>query len=112
MTINRAAVLCDRTGTHLTISLAGELDCASANHLFEVVGPFIDGDDERVTLDVSRVTFCGSAGLTLFVQLHHLVQDQGGSFTLLAPSPPVMRSIELCRLDEVFQIARPLSASG
>jgi anti-anti-sigma factor len=109
MTTNRSAVLCDRLGTHLTISLAGELDCVSARDLFTMVGAFIDAQDERVTLDVSRVTFCGSAGLTLFLQLHNLVQDQGGSFTLHAPSPAVTRSIELCHLDEILVISRPLS---
>ncbi|HWJ63043.1 MAG TPA: STAS domain-containing protein [Acidimicrobiales bacterium] len=109
MTINRAAVRCDRVGDHLTLFLTGELDCASAGELGTQVIPFILPTDERVRVDLSGVTFCGSAGLTLFVQLHNLVRDRGGELTFYAPPATVMRSIELCRLDELLTIARPLT---
>lgn len=100
----------DRAGSHLTIYLAGELDCANVDDLASRIAPHIHPTDHLVWVDLAAVTFCGSAGITLFIQLHNLVTDHGGRFTLYRPSPAVMRTISLCQLDQVLSVSQPLVA--
>lgn len=98
------AVEADRADTHLTIRLIGELDCATAGDLADQVAPYI-GDDERlIRLELSEVTFCGSAGITLFIQLHNQARERGFQLLLCAPSKAVMRTLKLCRLHQVLCI--------
>jgi anti-anti-sigma factor len=97
----------DRVRDHLTVYLGGELDCETASELEERVLPHIHASDRLVWLDLTAVTFCGSAGLTLFLHLHRVVGERGGQVVLYRPSPAVMRTIQLCRLDHVLAVSQP-----
>ena len=86
-----ATVAFDLAGQHLTAYLAGELDEITCPCLFDQILECLHDDDEVVWLDVAAVTFCGSAGIALFVKLHQHVHGTGGRLTLYDPTPVVCR---------------------
>lgn len=102
-------IRCERSAELLTIHLSGELDCATTDDLRDQIVAHV-GDAPRVVLDVTGVTFCSSSGLTLFIQVHTHLRDRGGDLTLHGPVPSVLRSIEMCRLDQVLTITPALTA--
>lgn len=110
MNPNEIEVRVDRTGGRLTILLRGELDCATAGDLDAAVADHVGPADHHVVLDLTDVTFCASAGLTSFIRLHNEVRDRGGRFELHGPTGPVLRAIQLCRLDEVLTVTPALAA--
>jgi anti-anti-sigma factor len=84
------------------VYLTGELDLATvpladaAIFIEEVTGKPI------VTLDISKVTFCDSSGLRLFLRVRKAVMDSGGAFAVVGASGAVARSIEVTGLTEVL----------
>jgi anti-sigma B factor antagonist len=99
-----AVVEYDRAGRHLTAYLAGELDQTSCPPLAGDLLRHIHPDDEVVWLDLSAVTFCASAGVAMFVQLHRHIRPNGGRLTLYHPSPNVQRVLDMCGLADVLSI--------
>jgi anti-anti-sigma factor len=94
----------DRSGSHLTAYLGGELDAETLEPLTAAILGQIEPDDERVWLDLQEVAFCGSAGLTLLLRLDRHVQASGGILTLYQPSPAVTRVLEATKLARNFSI--------
>lgn len=103
MSHNDLAVRFERTDVRLTVFFSGELDCASVEELGDLKAR-VARTDRDVVLDLSGLRFCASAGLTLFIQLHNLVRDQGHALVLHGPTDGVRRAIQLCRLDEVLAV--------
>lgn len=88
----------DRSGSHLTIYLAGELDAASAPSVSQTIGDHVVGDEAQVSIDLSELTFCDSSGIVLLVRLHKQVTANRGRFALYHPTAPVRRVLDLCDL--------------
>jgi anti-sigma B factor antagonist len=97
-------------GDRRTITLAGELDMATAGRLEEAVGAALEGAQHELVIDLSHVSFmdstglravlrarraCGDAGRELFVvpseggEQRHLFNVSGviGELTFRAPPP-------------------------
>ncbi len=60
---------------------------------------------EAVVLDLRDVSFFDSSALRLLMRLQTQAADAGRDFLLGACSPPVMRVLELTRLDGRFAVA-------
>jgi len=99
-----AVVDYDRSGRHLTAYLSGELDQCCGPQLTDDILRHIHPDDEVVWLDLSTITFCASAGLSMFVRLHEHVTANGGRLTLYHPTAIVHRMLEVSCLDRVISI--------
>lgn len=78
--------------------VAGDLDQTTADRFDEAVRPVIAGTGPLV-LDLSRVRFLDSSGVRSLVKLG--LSMQGRALVLREPSPPVMRVLQMTRLDEV-----------
>ena len=88
----------------------GELDLATLEMLATAVDAAIaetlratqDGMESpaRLVLDLRGLTFIGSTGLHLLVELHRRSRREGFQLTLIAPLPPVDRAIQLCGLGD------------
>jgi anti-sigma B factor antagonist len=78
--------------------VAGELDRATADRFDDAVQRVIVGTGPLV-LDLSRVRFLDSSGVRSLVKLG--LSMQGRALVLREPSPPVMRVLQMTRLDEV-----------
>jgi anti-sigma B factor antagonist len=89
------------------IALDGELDLASAPDLADVAARRLadrTASDVPVNLilDLSKLTFCDSAGLRVFVRYRSELEATGGRFVLAAPQAIVRRVLEVSGLVEFF----------
>lgn len=78
--------------------MAGELDRTTSDRFDDAVLSVIEGTGPLV-LDLSRVRFLDSSGVRSLVKLG--LSMRGRSLVLREPSPPVMRVLQITRLDEV-----------
>ena len=58
----------------------------------------------RLVLDLSRVEFADSSGLSAILASVNLARRRGGEVALLSPMPRVRALIELTRLDDVVAV--------
>lgn len=90
-------------GAGVVVTVRGELDLATAPILREQLST-VDKDAARVVVDLSAVTFIGSAGLALLVEAHNECAGRGASLAVVATGTVVPRAIEITSLDEVFEV--------
>jgi len=82
------------------LKLSGELDVAMAPRVrSRLVG--VDGD---VEFDCAGLTFIDSAGINLFVELHHTLVGAGAKLTLVNPPRCVTRLLELTEVDRLVEV--------
>jgi len=86
------------------ITASGELDMASAAALRELALGRIDAGDRCLIFDLSGLTFCDSAGLTVFVQAKNRCDELGAELRLAAPSGIVQRVLEISGLAEALSM--------
>ena len=85
--------------TGATIAVTGELDMSTADRLVTTVTDALSGDaDGRLSVDLSGVGFCDSAGIRALVRLRKVADQAGLSLELLNPTPVVRRVLELSGL--------------
>ena len=94
----------DRSEGHLLVRLGGELDADTGPLLTEQVTRELTPDDRDVRLDLSEVTFCGSAGVRMLVQVQHEVSTAGGTVAVENPAPIVRRVLDLCGIGDVMTV--------
>jgi len=58
-----------------------------------------------VLLDLQRVDYINSAGISWLIQAHKQVASEGGQLVLHSLSAPVARTLDLVRLSSVLTIA-------
>ncbi|MET7670419.1 STAS domain-containing protein [Micromonospora luteifusca] len=80
-------------GDHLQVTVAGEVDMATADTMLQTA---LREPAERITLDLSAVTFFDSAAIHALVRL---AQQVPGVLTVL-PSRQVRRVLEISGLGE------------
>ena len=93
-------------GDHMLLTLAGDLDFAAHAAVEEQVVAFV-GAGRPVVVDCAGITFLDSMGLRALVAGQREAEAAGVSFTLTAPSPPVLRVLELTGTLEVFAVGQP-----
>jgi anti-anti-sigma factor len=76
-----------------TVSVAGELDMASANGLVKFAARQLRGAPRRLTIDLSGVLFCDSSGINALVQLRNLSSERDWDFRLIHLRPDLDRLI-------------------
>ena len=87
------------------VALTGELDLATAPELRERLGLLSEEGENQVTLDLTRLEFVDSTGLSVFVMALNRAHAGGGSLIIRNPSLPVMRIFEITGLTSVLTIA-------
>lgn len=85
------------------IEVVGELDIRTCQQLEQVAGPAVDTGD-LVVLELSRLTFCDSTGLAVFVRLHKRAQAAGGALVARAPVPRVANLFTVTGLNRLFAV--------
>ena len=76
----------------------GELDLATAGQLEAQVRELLDGGFRHVLLDLSALTFMGSTGVRLILELDALARRDGFELGLVQGPEPVRRVFEICGL--------------
>jgi anti-sigma B factor antagonist len=93
----------EREGKHI-IRAEGEVDLYSSPVLREVLLKAIPHATQGVCVDLSAVAYMDSSGVATLVEGLKAASKAAIAFVLATPSPPVMRVLELSRLNTVFTI--------
>jgi len=84
------------------LSVAGELDAATAPQLSEAMDAVIDSDSPAILLDLSDCSFIDSTGLGVVVSGRSRVLEQGRRFELCCAGAQAKRILEITGLDDAF----------
>ncbi|HEY8533639.1 MAG TPA: STAS domain-containing protein [Micromonospora sp.] len=105
------AVHTEQRGDVTVVSVAGDLDVATAPMLETRLSELLDQGACRLVLDLADVSFCDSAGLSLFVRAREHCRDAGGRLQLAAPARTVRRVLEVSGLAGVLEISPTVDAA-
>lgn len=91
-------------GGHATVTLAGELDMSNAELLRAALSTLADQGVRTVVVDLAKLEFIDSTGLSELVQALKRSRADGGEVVLRSPQPATLRVLEIVGLTELFQI--------
>lgn len=85
------------------VAVSGEVDMLTAPQLRADVLPHID-EGSTLVLDLSGVSFLGSAGLAVLVEASQHAKRRGATFRVVAVERAVTRPLAATGLGEVFSV--------
>jgi anti-sigma B factor antagonist len=95
----------------VVLTAVGEVDRDSGQELREVADRAFRRGRRRVVLDLAKVTFCDSSGLSLFIDLHRRADADGG-WLRMAGLPAELRSmLRVTHLDQLFAVYDTVEAA-
>jgi anti-sigma B factor antagonist len=86
------------------LEVGGDLDIAISVALGRALDDLLDVRDERVSVDLSGVTFMDSSALSVLVSAHERARENGQQLELLRPSPACAKVLSITGLDRVFDL--------
>jgi anti-anti-sigma factor len=88
----------------VVVSLQGEFDRGRrADELFAAAAAF---DPSEIRLECDTVEFCDSTFVRALLHLLYDVCSHGGQVTIVRPSSPVRRLLEVAGVAELFEMER------
>jgi anti-sigma B factor antagonist len=97
-------ILYDTKGVADIARMPGKMVLANAASLRGELLERIATGNGRIVLDLARVEFADSSGLSAILACVSAARRRGGDLALLAPAPRVRALIELTRLDDVVLV--------
>ncbi len=88
----------------IVIQPDGEIDLYSSPNLRKAILVAVQSARSEVRVDLSRVGYMDSSGVATLVEGLQGCGKNQKTFSLLQPSPAVMKVLQLARLDSVFEI--------
>lgn len=98
-------------GPAVVLHVTGEIDMSTAPVLAEACDQAIAGTGSRVVVDLTDVTFFGSAGLAVLLDARQRGERAGTEIRLVADGRPVLRSIEIAGVQEMLPIYPDLAGA-
>ena len=86
----------------IVIAPAGEVDLSTAGLLREAAYEAVGKGPDRLVVDLSGLSFCGSTGLVVLMDTRGHACAHGVSFRTVAAARPVRRVLEITNLLEVL----------
>lgn len=90
-------------GRPLLIRVEGEVDLSNASLLDEKIAE-ADRGQKDVLLDLERLEFIDSTGLTVIVRLGKRVKERGGELAMAIAKPSIRKLFSITALDKQFRI--------
>jgi anti-sigma B factor antagonist len=91
------------------VSVAGELDLATADRLREELDRTAEHDARRVIVDLIGLTFIDSVALGVLTEGARRLHANGGVCVVVSQDPRILRVFEITGLDRIFRIERSLA---
>ena len=89
---------------YAVVELRGELDVSSASSLRERLLGILADQAPNLILDLSRLTFIDSTGISVLLAAERRAHELGGSLSLAGPQKIVTRVLHITSLDRHFPI--------
>jgi anti-anti-sigma factor len=96
---------------YVTLRVTGEIDLHTAQSLRDAALAALRQHGPTLRMDLREVPFMDSTGLEVLLATRRRAELEGGSLTLLGPTPAVRRVIEVTGLAKLFPIAPDESAA-
>jgi anti-anti-sigma factor len=98
-----------RTGPngYQIVSVAGELDIATAEQAYSYISEVIDERPAPVTVDLSGLTFCDASGLGALARVARHAREAGRQLVLTSARPSLVKIMRITGLDRVFPELHP-----
>ena len=98
-----------RTGAngYQIVSVAGELDIATAEQAYSYLSEVIDGRTAPVTVDLSCLTFCDASGLGVLARAARYARQKGRQLALASARPSLLKIMRITGLDRAFPELHP-----
>jgi anti-sigma B factor antagonist len=93
-----------RAADEAAIAVEGELDLNTAPQLREQIVALVNEGATQVALDLSRVEFIDSSGLSVLIAGLKRLRERGGDLSLRAASAQARRVLEASGLAKVLPI--------
>ena len=87
-------------GGHL-VTVAGDVDIATAPQLAEYLVAFTDGP---VTVDLSQVAFLDSSGMQALLAAHRHLERRDSRLAIRGATPIVRRVLQISGLDQLLHL--------
>src|SRR6185312_5763831 len=87
-----------------TVSVAGEVDLATAPELKEALTEVVNGGARGVLVDLSNATFIDSTTLGVLMGAVKRLRPAGGELAIACHDPNIRKIFEITMLDRVFEI--------
>jgi anti-sigma B factor antagonist len=84
------------------VSMAGELDIATAEQAYLYISDVIDAWPAPVSVDLSRLTFCDASGLGVLARTARHARQAGRQLKLTAARPSLLKIMRITGLDRAF----------
>jgi anti-sigma B factor antagonist len=101
-------VLPEEDDAPAVVRLKGELDVSELQTVHDELAPVIARTDRDVTIDVKDLQFIDVGGLNLLAQTAGTLTAADRVLRLRAPSPILVRMLQVTGLDEHVQIVEPV----
>lgn len=86
------------------VRLCNRLDASNAPEVRDELDSLMGEGRNRLALNLDRVSFVDSSGLSVFVHAVKAARATGGNVNLIHPSPAVRSVLQLTRLNRIFEI--------
>jgi anti-sigma B factor antagonist len=94
----------EKSGTHVVLVIAGDLDLATAAQLTAEAVSLIDAGAHDVIVDAQALQFCDSSGLSAFVRIANRLESASGRLAILRPTANLRRILEVTGLVDAFVV--------
>jgi anti-sigma B factor antagonist len=88
----------------MMVTLAGELDLATAEQAFGYVRDVIDRHNAPVLLDLASLSFCDARGLGTLVRMNRYTGQAGRVLTLTSPRPQLLKIMRITGLNAALPV--------
>jgi anti-sigma B factor antagonist len=98
-----------RAGQHAVITMPAEIDAATADEARRALLAAVSSGAPILVIDMSRTTFCDSAGLKAIIAAHTQATKAGTQLRLVATA--VLRIITIVGIDQLIPVYPTLEAA-
>jgi anti-sigma B factor antagonist len=95
----------------VVLRVAGDVDMLTAPVLIDHVRTQLKGTLRLLVVDLTGVTFLGSAGLAALAEAHHTATDASVAVRMVASSRVVLRPLQMTGLDQLLTIVADVDAA-
>lgn len=97
-------ITCRDVATGPVLEITGALDHATAAQLRTAVDHLALAPGHLLVLDLARLEFCDSSGISMLVAARNLAAEQGADLALAAVPADTVRVLGIVGLDRVFTL--------
>jgi anti-sigma B factor antagonist len=92
------------SGRHAVVIMPSEIDISNSGEVCDLLLSVIRQDPDTITADLTRTTFCDSAGIHAIVRVNRQARSRGAELRLAVGGSRVARVLELTGLDRIIPV--------